>query len=144
MLYAKIENDQVVDWPILTIDLKQKYFPDTSLPTQEAALLPIIATKGIVPVRFKKPDVVASWDEKVVLDTPVKNPKTGEWERKYVITKLKGGSLKNRAVAFLRGTDWVEVKYLREVVREKTMTESEFNSKYAITLERRQEAISKL
>ena len=144
MLYAKIENGQVTDWPILTIDLKQKYFPNTSLPSNDAALLPLLATQGIVPVKFMKPDVTAGWDEKVVLDAPVKNKKTGEWERKYIVVKLKGGSLKNRAVAFLRGTDWLEVKYIREVVREKTMTEEEFNSKYALTLEKRREAISKL
>ena len=143
MLYARIENDVVVDWPLGKPELK-KYFPQTSLPSDDNLLLQVLATKGIVPVKYKAPDILPGWDEKHIVEPPVKNKATGEWERKYSLVKLKGAALKNRAVAFLRGTDWIEVKYLREVVRDNTMTDKEFKEKYAVTLAKRAEAIALL
>jgi len=37
----------------------------------------------------------------------------------------------NNAMRFLTSTDWIESKYVRDVIREKTLTDLEFSTKYA-------------
>ena len=62
-------------------------------------------------------------------------------EGKFVESK-SDKELASSAQAYLNSTDWIETKYAREVVRNKTITEAEFIAKYSDELDKREDAIA--
>lgn len=111
-MHAKIENGQVVEYPI--INLRQR-LPDISLPADlsDDALLP----DGFVFINFAAPPLVAS-NQKVAPSQPVQQ--NGQWVQNWVIVDMPQDEIEARLTAYaqqvrqdrndkLKDSDWTQL-----------------------------------
>jgi len=132
MLYAKIVDDEVVEWPLHDIDLKERH-SEVSLPekpsTEDFESLGYVAINPLVdiPISQDKDNIVVLGD--------LEKDSDGNWVRTYVLSPITNENEKlarlDRQWALIRQqrdtlfkeTDWRVLRSLRESTLELTPTE---------------------
>jgi hypothetical protein len=111
---------------IVTNPMKQSFSFDCDM-CQLHENLGVVTVNGVTSEMTKVQfDEVRAYYESITVDV----------ELSEAVAKLQ------HANKFLSDTDWIEAKFVRDVLRDKTATEDEFNTKYAELLENRKKAIA--